>query len=147
MHATTITLQALSLALSVAVSHLSKICPHSCFGSAFIATLSVSPHPRRQLSLFFSPSLLFSFISHPPWISVNLVLCFSNQPVKHALQLRRAIFQLIKHIACQAIQTCTLTHTHNDMFICTPLADLLTLKQFPQQHEVAKNNVFSYGRG
>lgn len=63
---------------------------------------------------------------------------FSNYPIK-PLPLGSATFQLIKHKARQAIQT-----TRTDMFICTPL---LTLKQFPQQHEVAKNNVFRYGWG
>lgn len=39
----------------------------------------------------------------------------------------------------------TYMHTGIDAFISTLLADLLTLKQFPQQHGVAKNNVFCCG--
>lgn len=39
------------------------------------------------------------------------------------------------------------TPTRSHTFICTPLADPLTLKQFPQQREVADNNVFRHGRG
>lgn len=52
-------------------------------------------------------------------------------------------FQLMKHIGNPSRHIHT--YTHSDMFICTHLADLLTLKQFPQQREVADNNVFCYG--
>lgn len=113
----------------------------TCFASSYHTTHDFLSSCHHASACFLT---ICRVLSHP-WSSLNLSIWFPHWPIQRAaLAATLSWWNTSKPNQARA-HTDKHAGTHSDMFICTLLAHLLTLKQFPQQREVADNNVFCYG--